>query len=103
MTSQELSAILGAVLSLLMSYIPGFATWYQPLSAEWKRFTMLIGLIVVVGATYGISCSGFIVSVTCDIIGVKELVLSFAAALLLNQGTFLMSPKVGLAKKSVKG
>ncbi len=96
MTSQALLVILGAVLSLLLSYVPGLATWFNPLPDDKKRFIMLGLLAVITGAIFGLSCAKVITAVTCDRPGAIGLLTAFLFALMANQATFSISPKVGL-------
>jgi hypothetical protein len=102
MTSQTLLIILGAALSLLLSYIPGLATWFQPLPDDKKRFIMLIMLVVITGAIFGLSCVGWMDAVTCDKPGAIGLITAFLLALMANQSTFAISPKIGLNKPIAK-
>ena len=98
MTSEQLLVIAGAVLAILFAYVPGLANWYQPLGAEIKRLIMLGVLAVITGAGYGLSCASILHSVTCDQKGAIALVLAFVGAVVSNQGTFALLPKVGLNK-----
>lgn len=93
MTADLLSSIVGILLSLAASYLPGFSGWYGPLDASRKRLVML-GLLALVGlGVYGLACAGLNNSVTCDQSGLLALVNSFIAALIANQATYLVSPR----------
>ena len=96
MTSETLLIILGAVLSLVLSYVPGFANWFNPLEDTKKRLIMLGALVVITGAIFGLSCAGWSNSVTCDKPGAIGLITAFLFALMANQSTFAISPKIGL-------
>jgi hypothetical protein len=96
MTSQTLLIILGAVLSLLFSYIPGLATWYQPLDETKKRLIMLGLLAVITGAVFGLSCTPYFAWVECSEKGAMGLFTAFIFAAMANQATSSLSPKVGL-------
>jgi hypothetical protein len=98
MTAEELIAIAGAVLAVLFAYIPGFASWFNPLQAETKRLIMLGMLVVITAAVFGLSCANIWVSVTCDQKGAFGLVIALVTAIVANQGTFSILPKVGLNK-----
>jgi hypothetical protein len=93
MTAEELSAIAGVVLSLVFSYVPGVAGWYEKLQADWKRVLMAVLLLAVAGAISGLSCGGVIDAVECSQAGALGLVKILIAALVANQGTYLISPK----------
>jgi len=97
MTGTYLAAIVGSLLSLLFSYFPKLKDWYAKLDGYGKRFVMLLLLILVAAAVFGISCAhlGDIIQVeiTCDTAGAWGLVRAVIAALAANQATFLISPK----------
>src|SRR4030043_1887772 len=96
MTSETLLIILGAVLSLLFSYVPGLANWFNPLDENKKRLIMLGMLVVITASVFGLSCAGVINAVTCDKPGAMGLLTAFLFALMANQGTNALSPKIGL-------
>jgi undecaprenyl pyrophosphate phosphatase UppP len=96
MSYETLLIILGAVLSLLFSYVPGLASWFNPLDDTKKRLIMLVLLAVITGAVFGLSCAGIISAVTCDKPGAIGLITAFLFALMANQGTNALSPKIGL-------
>jgi hypothetical protein len=102
MTYQTLIIILGVVLSLLFSYIPGLATWFAPLDETKKRLFMLVILAVVTGSIFGLSCAGIITTVTCDKPGAVGLVTAFIFAVMANQSTNSISPKIGLKSPLAK-
>lgn len=43
MTSDELAAVAGVVLSLAFSYVPGLSGWFDGLRGEYKRLIMEVG------------------------------------------------------------
>ena len=96
MSSETLLIVLGAVISLLFSYVPGLASWYQPLDETKKRLIMLGLLAVIAGAVFGISCWGIFSWVKCTQEGLLGLVTAFVFAAMANQATSSLSPKVGL-------
>lgn len=98
MSSEQLIAIAGAFLSVLFAYIPGFANWFKPLGNEVKRLIMLGLLVAVAGTVYGLSCAGYWDAVTCDEKGLTGLVIALITAIVANQGTYAILPKVGLNK-----
>jgi protein-S-isoprenylcysteine O-methyltransferase Ste14 len=98
MTTEQLILIAGAVLAVLFAYIPGLASWFEPLENTKKRLIMLGILIVVTGAIFGLSCAGILSSVTCDKAGAISLVTALIYAIVANQGTYQILPKVGLNK-----
>lgn len=103
MTPEAISILAGACLSLLFAYVPGFATWYQKLGADnpddngtSKRLVMLALLLVTVAAIYGLTCAGIVSGTTCNKAGIVQLVWCFILAVIANQSTFPVLPKVGL-------
>jgi len=101
MKPEILAAIAGIFLSVLFSYVPGFATKYNPLDGTKKRLIMLGLLVLAAGATFGLSCAGIVKGVTCDQPGAIQLVTAFVFAMIANQGTNAISPEIGLKKPSL--
>jgi len=93
MTAEELGAIAGTALSLVFSYIPGVKDWFDGLKPDYKRMLMAVLLIAVSAAIYGLSCYGVVDAVECTQPGILGLVNVLLAALVANQGTYLISPK----------
>ena len=93
MTPDELSAIFGVGLSLLFSYVPGAAGWYDTLDAIGKRLVMLAGLFIIAAGMFGLACFGEYAGLTCDKPGAIVAVRAFIAAAVANQATYLLSPK----------
>lgn len=108
MSPEELSAIAGAVLALLFQYVPWLNTWYGGLSSLAKRLIM-VGLLAVVSAgVFGAACIGlgdFLgIAVVCSGEGAWDLILVFIAAIVANQGTYLLAqpPKSVEAAKAAR-
>jgi hypothetical protein len=98
MSTEELVAVVGAILAVLFAYVPGFANWFNPLGAELKRLIMA-GLLIIVGAAvFGLSCAGILARVTCDFQGAWGLIIAILAGIVANQSLFAILPKVGLNK-----
>lgn len=102
-TSTELTAAAGILLSLAFSYIPRLNTWYAAKTPETKRAIML-GLIVVIGlATFGIACAGwaadFGIRTTCDRAGAIGLIQAVVVAAVANQTAFMVSPRPDNVKR----
>jgi hypothetical protein len=94
LTADLLSSVAGIVLSLLFSYVPGVKDWFEGLDGTYKRLVMLALLVVVSGGIFALSCYGVLAGyVECTEAGAWELVSVFVAALIANQGAFLVSPK----------
>lgn len=93
-TPEQLGAMVGVVLSLLFAYIPGFKTWYDKKSGEVRALVMLGLLVLVAVAIFALSCASppiLPLAVKCSQEGAWELVYVFIAALVANQGTFLVA------------
>jgi hypothetical protein len=107
MTATILSTIAGAILSLLFSYVPGLAGWYDRVRAgrgdsdggTAKRLVMLALLVLVSAGSWGLACSGWGVDLglelACDRSGLVELVQAFIFAIMANQSVYKISPKPG--------
>lgn len=93
-----ISAIAGALLSLVFSYVPGAKSWFDSLDGAHKRLVMLGMLALAAVLVMGLACSGlagdFGVQATCDRSGIVALIRVFIAAAIANQTTFLLSPQV---------
>jgi hypothetical protein len=99
MTAEQLSAIAGAILSLVFSYVPGIYKKYQPLSEEIKRLIMLGLLVLTCIGIYALACTKWGaylgITVTCDQPGLVQLIWSLVLAIMANQSTYRLSPRVG--------
>jgi len=94
MTTELLTSIAGILLSLAFNFIPGLNDWYNKQASEYKRLIMLGALVIVAGASFGLSCAGlFGIDLSCDQAGAEKIIISFVLALVANQSTFLITPK----------
>lgn len=95
MSAEQLSSIAGVVLSLFLAYIPGVSGWYDGKDAKQKAGIMALLLFVVSGVVYGLACAGLAadlnLGVTCDQASLLGLIKVLVAALISNQGTFLLA------------
>lgn len=98
-TPAVLAAIAGALLSLLFSYVPGLNTKFASLEDTSKKLIMA-GLLLVVAATlFGLSCGAILqTGLTCDRLGVIQLVYMFVLAIVANQGVFQLTPQTKAVK-----
>ena len=94
MTSDQLGAVAGVVLSLACSYVPGLRDWFAGLDGDRKRVIMLAALVVVSLGAFGLTCAGVLggTAVQCSQKGAIDLFWAFAAALVANQAAYLISP-----------
>jgi len=95
-TSDQLSAAAGIVLSLACSYIPGLRDWFAGQDSDRKRLLMLVALLIVTFGAFGLTCAGVLggTAVQCSQKSAIDLFWAFVAALTANQVTFFISPKV---------
>ena len=94
-SSEELSAAAGIVLSLGFSYIPGVSQRFDGLTPTQKRLAMLGLLLACALGVFLLSCanSGVITAPACDRSGAWGLAKVFIAALIANQAAFTISPR----------
>lgn len=98
-----LAAIAGAVLSLAFSYIPGLNTAFAGLGSEFKRLVMVLLLLILSGAMYGLGCGGILQNgLTCDQQGFVQLVWIFILAMMANQSAYQLTPQT-IAVKAANG
>lgn len=95
MNADTISMIAGGALSLIFSYVPGIATWYNKLEADYKRLVMGVVLGMVTLGLVLINCVDKLGYWTCTQATVVEWLKLFLAALMANQGIDRISPKVG--------
>ena len=97
MEKDVISALVGIVLSLVFSYVPGIRDLWAKLTPTKKRLWMLLLLVLVTLAIFGIGCiPGLQIKVvTCDKNGIMELAKIFFIALVANQSAFEISPQKG--------
>ena len=104
MSTGSLALISGAVLSLLFSYIPGLNVKFAELGSEVKRLIMAVLLLIVAGSIYGLSCAGwgasFGIAVTCDQVGLMNLIQVFVLALIANQSAYAITPQVSAVREA---
>ena len=97
MSAETLSLIAGAILSLCFSYIPGLSDRFDVLTPTEKRLVMLGTLILVAVSAYGLACLGWGqdwgVSLTCNRVGLSELLRQLIIAIVANQGVYAITPR----------
>ncbi len=103
MSAELLSAVAGALISLLCSYIPGLSDWYAAQDGVHKRLWMLAALCVVAAASLGLACLGIVQAggvalPACSAGGLQTLIEALVIALAANQATYLISPKRGASQ-----
>lgn len=91
MTSEQLAAYAGIVLSLALAYLPKVKDWYDAFDKPQKAQIMGGLLVVVALAVFGLSCANLYPLVACSVEGAKELVSILVTALIANQASFLLA------------
>lgn len=94
MSPEQIAAVVGVVVSLLLEYLPKFSTWFNALADNYQKLiTLGIGFVVVAGA-FGLGCAGLLGPYwACDYAGGWQAVLAFVAYVIANQATYLVLPK----------
>jgi hypothetical protein len=90
-----LLGIVGAVLSLIFSYLPAAKAWFDGLA---NKGLVMLAMVLGVGAVYfGLACSPFAVDLnivtTCDKAGVIALLKAIFVIASGNQLAYLFTPK----------
>lgn len=93
MTSEQLGALAGLILSLVFSYVPGLSDKFAVLDSTQKRLIMAALLLAVALGAFGLSCASVIDAIACTQAGALNLVMTFIAALVANQAAFSISPQ----------
>ncbi len=86
-----LTVMASLLLALLFEYVPGFASWFQPLSPQMKKLIMLGALIVVAGGSMAATCySPYKMGIDCTEQSAWELgfavIIAAGAGIGTNQG-----------------
>lgn len=94
-TPDWIAAAAGMLFSLAFAYLPGVKQAYGSLTDEWKAATMGIVLILIAIASFAVGCAGLFpeLQVTCDRPGAVGVFTALVAALMANQGTFMLAVK----------
>jgi hypothetical protein len=92
MSESTIASVAGIIVSLAFSYVPGLKEWFDALAANYKRLVMLGALVLAVGVIFATSCLGYATEPACTVEGAKALLPLFIAAVIANQGTFLLTP-----------
>lgn len=89
MTAEQLSSIVGVVLSLACAYVPGISEWFNGLSGKQKTTLMGVLLILVSLVIFGLSCGAITeTGIKCDKAGAEQLFWILIAALMANQTVY---------------
>lgn len=96
MNAQTLVLWGGVLLSLLFSYTPKLAPWFERQEATTKRLIMLGLMFLVAGGSMALTCAGVTIAgiaMVCNQNGITELATNVVLATIANQATYMISPK----------
>lgn len=93
--SEILLGLVGAVTSLLFSYVPSLKVW---LDKQANKGLIMLGFTVLIAAAYfGLVCSPFAadlsITLTCDKIGVISILQAIYVIAAGNQLTYLLTKR----------
>jgi hypothetical protein len=98
-TPEMLAAAAGGLLALIFKYVKGLNTKFAALPAENKQAIMLVMMVVVGAAVYGLGCAGVVSNgLTCDKQGFWQLVWLVGTAVAGNVITFQATPQTQAVK-----
>lgn len=97
MTPELLASIVSIALAVIFAYFPVVAEWFQSKEPDVKRLLMAGFLLLAALGSFGYVCGGLgeIGGVVCDKAGALALFKVFVAAVIANQASFALLPKVG--------
>lgn len=90
MTSQLISGLAGSALSLIFSYAPGAAQWFDTLTPTQRRLFMAGLMLLVAAAALVYKCQA---GQACLVDNWQDYLTSYASALVANQTTYAVSPQ----------
>lgn len=100
MTPETLSSIAGVILSLAFSYLPGLKRWYGALDGTAKRLVMCAVLSATALGLYALACTPYAellgISLSCDADGAVMLLRLLLSALIANQATYSLTPRLAV-------
>lgn len=97
MSPEVLSAVAGALLSVLMNYIPGLSAAFDRMSADRQRLVMALMLLLAAIGTAVWTCTSPEaggLSICLGATNWRAVIQSFVFALMANQAADRISPKV---------
>jgi len=96
-----LVAVVGAVVSLLFSYVPGLSGWYYKQTVDARKGIMAITVIVVAALMYGALAMGIVTGMPLGSETVWKFVEVVFFVLAGNQIIYLISPD-GAAERAAR-
>lgn len=107
-TPEFLGLVVGALFSILFSYVPKLNVWFAALSTEAKQLSMLGLMLLSTAAIFGLGCGNIIPinDFVCNQSTAVYFIYVFILSVLSNQGTYKITPQtlaVRQAKEIVVG
>ena len=99
-TAEALAAFTGALISAGFAYIPGLRIKFAALSSEAKSGIMALVLIAVSALITISSCINLWLFIECTKPGIMGFLQILAYALILNQTTYIILPKMADVKRA---
>jgi hypothetical protein len=87
-----ISGIAGVILSIALMYIPGLNVKWDELLPDRKRMYVGLLLLLSTAGVIGVSCTNLIVVVTCDKVGILDVLFALVMALTANQSMHRLLP-----------
>jgi hypothetical protein len=92
-TADGLAVVAGILLTLVFSYVPGLNAKFAGLDTERQRLVMLAALVAAAVLIGGLSCVGWLRTVSCDAAGWRAVGEALFWAIVANQGIYSISPR----------
>lgn len=90
----------GAVLSLVLAYLPGVKGWWESLDSEQKRAALGVLYLCIAAGLFVPACFGGPAVVACDTSSIWPVIGAFFAALVGSQGMYVFLPDETKARMS---
>jgi hypothetical protein len=94
-----IAAAAGAVLSLVLNYVPGLNAKFAVLSSEAKSGIVALSLVLIAGLVAASSCLNLWVWLPCTQGGLMQLGECLLFALIANQSVYKLSPQTELVRQ----
>ena len=90
-----LSSSAAVLLSLVLAYVPGLAPRFDKLSSASKSLVVAICLLLIAAGSQVMACTpqlaAFVPDLDCTPLSVGGTISAFIAALVANQGTYVLA------------
>ena len=94
LSPENIIAITSALIAVIFARFPILRTKFAAISTEAKSGIMLGLMAIVVLGVYLLQCYGWIdAGITCDKIGLQQIVTWYVLAVISNQATYMITPQ----------